>query len=69
MGKDMASDVHVNVTTDKTGNQIVFHNPGIHPLAPNTGKVVTAAVKPAGQPNGNVQGQVSNSTIIISNPA
>lgn len=61
-------DIHVNVNTGPNNSQVVFHNSGQVPLAPNAAKAVVAAVKPVGQANGNVQGQVAGSTIVFANP-
>lgn len=68
MGKDTMSEVHTNITINASGSQVIFHNPAVHPLHPNAGKPITAAVKSTGQPNGNVQGQVAGSTVVFSNP-
>jgi len=61
-------EVHVNISTNASNNQIVFHNPGQHPLPPSAGKAVVAATKPAGQANTKVNGQVSNTTVVFDNP-
>lgn len=63
------ADVHVNITTNASGNQIVFHNPGQAVLPPSAGAPVTAAVKPVGTPNGSAHGQVANSSVVFHNPA
>jgi hypothetical protein len=62
-------EVHVNVTSDGSGNQVQIHNPAVHPLPASAGKVVTASVKSVGHPNAVVHGQVSNTTVIVDNPA
>jgi len=61
------AEVHTTITTDKSGNQIVFHNPAQHPLPANAGQPIVAATKTAGNPNGNAQGQTAG--VIFSNPA
>jgi len=63
-----------NITTDKSGNQIVHSNPAMPPLHPGAGVPVTSAVKTVGNPNGTVHGQVPSSAgipvnVIIHNPA
>lgn len=59
MGTTKMAEVHVNVTSDASGNQIVFHNSGQVPLHPGAGQAVTATVKSAGQANAIVHGQVN----------
>ena len=63
------SDVHVNITTNASGNQVVFHNPGQSAPQVGAGAAVIAAAKPVGQPNGTAHGQVPNSSIIFHNPS
>jgi hypothetical protein len=62
-------EVHVNITTNASGNQIVFHNPGQQPSQVGAGSTVTATVKPAGQANAVASGQVPNTSIVFRNPA
>jgi len=57
------ADVHTNVgPIDKSGSQIVFNNPGQHPLPPGAGQAVT-------QTNGKTSGQVPGSSVVVNNPA
>ncbi len=57
------ADVHVNVgPIDKSGSQIVFHNPGQHPLPAGAGLPVT-------QTSGKTSGQVPGSSVVVNNPA
>lgn len=63
------AEVHLSVVSDNSGSRVVFHNPGQHPLPANAGQPIVAATKTPGNPNGNVQGQVPGSSIVISNPA
>jgi len=58
-----------NVITDKSGSQVVFSSPGVHPLPKGAGQPVVAAVKMVGQPNGSVLGQVAGTSVIVNNPA
>jgi len=58
-----------NITSDKSGSQVVFSSPGTHPLPKGAGQSVTSAAKVAGQPNGSVLGQVSGTSVIVNNPA
>jgi hypothetical protein len=59
----MAQDVHV------TTAGVTFHSDGRNPVLPKgVGQPVVAAVKSPGQPNGNVSGQVANSSVVIQNP-
>jgi hypothetical protein len=57
------------ITIDNSANQIVYHNPAIHPLPVSAGQPITATTKPVGQPNAVVHGQVSGTTVVIDNPA
>jgi len=59
----MASEVHSTVSG------VVFHNPAQHPLAPNAGVPAVPAAKTPGNPNGNVRGQVTGTSIVVNNPA
>jgi hypothetical protein len=61
------AEIHVSITTDKSGNQITVHNPGVVPLPANAGQPVVATAKTAGNPNGNVEGQTVG--VVFSNPA
>jgi len=57
------AEVHVNVgPNDKSGTQIVFHNPGQHPLPVGAGQTVT-------QTSGKTSGQVPGSSVVVNNPA
>lgn len=65
------SEVHVNITRVKSGNQITVHNPGLVPSNPLSGTAVTAT-KTASGSNATVQGQISagaNATVLFQNPA
>jgi len=59
------AEVHVNITSDASGNQIVFHNSGQVPLHPGAGQPVVAAAKTPGNPNGVVHGQVNPGGVIL----
>jgi hypothetical protein len=67
------AEIHVNITSDSSGNQVVFHNSAQVPLAVGAGQSVSAASKTAGSPNGIVHGQVNAGGSIpgpiIHNPA
>jgi hypothetical protein len=52
-----------------TVSGVVVHNPAQHPLPPSAGKPIAASAKPVGQPNAVVHGQISNSSVIVDNPA
>jgi hypothetical protein len=69
MATTKMAEIHVNVTSDASGNQIVFHNSGQVPLAIGAGQTITPAVKTAGNPNGVVHGQVTGTGVLIHNPA
>jgi hypothetical protein len=60
------AEVHTNITIDNSGSKVVFHNPGQHPLPAGAGQPITT-VKTSGSTS--VQGQVPNSSVVISNPA
>jgi hypothetical protein len=65
------AEVHQNIITDKSGNQVVFHSPGLVPSNPLSGTSVTAT-KTASGSNAAVQGQVAtgaNATVLFQNPA
>jgi len=62
-------DVHVNITSNASGSQVVFHNPGVHVLSAGAGQSVVAAVKTPGNPNGSVHGQITGTSILHNNPA
>jgi len=65
------AEVHVNIVSDKSGNQISVHNPGVVPSNPLSGTAVTAT-KTASGSNATVQGQVSagtSATVLFQNPA
>ncbi len=62
------------VTGSKNEVTVVHSNPAMPPLHPGAGVPVVAAAKTAGQPNGQVHGQVPASagipvSVIIHNPA
>ena len=57
------------ITINKSGSQIQFSNPAVHPLKPGAGQPVASATKSVGQPNGSVSGQVSGTSVIVRNPA
>lgn len=63
------AEVHTSITSDKSGNQIVVHNPGQTAAAVGAGVPATAAAKAVGNPNGAAHGQVPNSSIIFHNPS
>jgi hypothetical protein len=67
------AEVHVNITSDNSGNQVKFHNPAQHPIPASAGQAVTASVKSVGQPNAVVHGQVNAGGLvlgpIVDNPA
>jgi len=57
------AEVHINVgPNDKSGTQIVFHNPGQPVLPVGAGQSVV-------QSNGKTSGQVPNSTVVFNSPA
>ena len=58
-----------NITVNKSGSQVIFSNPAVHPLPKGAGQPVAATTKTVGQPNGSVSGQVSGTSTIIVNPA
>lgn len=67
------SDVHTTVTGARNEVTIVFHNPAIHPLAPNAGVPAVPATKTPGNPNGAVHGQTNVGGVVpgpvVNNPA
>jgi hypothetical protein len=60
-------------TTRITGGKnevfILHSNPAESPTNPLAGVPVVSATKTAGNPNGNVSGQVTGTTILVRNPA
>lgn len=73
MPQPQSAGVHVNVSMNASNNQVVFHNPGQHPLPTNAGVSPVATAKAVGNPNGNAQGQVNATSPtpgpVFSNPA
>jgi hypothetical protein len=73
MGTTKMPEVHVNVTSDASGNQIVFHNGGRTPLPPSAGQPMVATVKTPGNPNATVHGQINSGSAapgpVFDNPA
>jgi len=59
------ADVHVNITSDSSGNYFKVHNPAQHPLPVSAGLTVTASTKTVGQPNAVVHGQVTTGTNVL----
>jgi hypothetical protein len=57
------------ITTTPSNTGIVHSNPAESPANPLSGQPVVAATKTAGNPNGNVAGQVTGTTILVRNPA
>jgi hypothetical protein len=43
------SDVHVNISSDKSRNQVVFNNPGAHLLPSGTGVAISQNKNAAGK--------------------
>lgn len=66
MAKNVAE---TSIKIDNSGSQIKHSNPATHPLPANAGQSVVAALKTVGGPNGNVQGQISGTSVVFSNPA
>jgi hypothetical protein len=60
------AEVHTTITGKNNEVNVVFHNPGIAPLPTNAGQAITT-VKTSGSTS--VQGQVPNSSVVVSNPA
>jgi len=58
-----------NIIINKSGSQVVFTNPAVHPLQPGSGLTPAAATKSAGQPNGSVIGQIAGTSVVFNNPA
>ena len=55
------AEVHVNVgPNDKSGTQIVFHNPGQHPLPPGAGQPVQKDATGT-----HVSGQVPGTSVVF----
>jgi len=57
------------ITLNKSGSQVLFSNPAVHPLPKGAGQPVAATTKTVGQPNGSVSGQVSGTSVVVNNPA
>jgi hypothetical protein len=63
------AEVHANVgPNDKSGTQIVFHNPAQSPLPAGAGLQVTQTKDVTGKPIA-TSGQVPNSTVVFNSPA
>jgi hypothetical protein len=59
----------VNITSYKSGSQIVFHNPGVHPLPPGAGQTIVQVTDASGKvikTSGQVPGTKSGSFGIFS---
>jgi hypothetical protein len=60
-------------TTKITGSHnevtIVHSNPAETPANPLSGQAVVSATKTPGNPNGNVSGQVTGTSVLVKNPA
>lgn len=65
------AEVHVTIKNiDASGNQVVFHNPGQHPLPASAGKSVTATATGAPAAHGTVNnGSANAAQIVFDNPA
>lgn len=57
------SEVHVNITIDNSGSQVVFHNPARPPLAPGAGQTITQ-VKDASGKVISTSGQVPGTSVV-----
>ena len=64
-------EIHVLIgPNDKSGTQIVFHNPGQHPLPASAGKSVTATTAGGPAAHGTVNNGSSNAAqVVFDNPA
>jgi hypothetical protein len=64
-------EIHVLIgPNDKSGTQIVFHNPGQHPLPPSAGKPVTTTIASGPAAHGTVNNGSSNAAqVVFDNPA
>jgi hypothetical protein len=58
-----------NIITTPSNTVIIHSNPAESPANPLAGQAVVAAVKTPGNPNGNVAGQVTGTSVIVRNPA
>jgi hypothetical protein len=65
------AEVHVTIKNiDASGNQVVFHNPGQHPLPASAGKSVTAATTSGPAAHGTVNnGSTNVAQVVFDNPA
>lgn len=62
------AEVHVNITSDASNNQVMVHNPGVHPLAPNAGKAMAVTADASGKTIA-THGQVTGTGVVHNNPA
>ncbi len=63
----MSVDVS-SIVSDKSGNFLVFHNPGVHPLPPGAGQTI-AQIKDTSGKVISTSGQVPGTTVVHNNPA
>jgi hypothetical protein len=64
----MQMSVDANITSDKSGNQVIFHNPAIQPLPLGAGQPITQT-KDTGGKVITTSGQVPGTNIVHNNPA
>lgn len=62
-------EVHTNISTNASNNQVVFHNPAVVASPSGAGQAMAAVTKPTGQANGSAVGQVPNTSVVFKNPA
>ncbi len=59
--------VDINIVSDKSGNQVVFHNPGQHPLPQGAGQTIVQLKDASGKVT-STSGQVPNSSVVFNSP-
>jgi hypothetical protein len=60
--------VDVNIVSDNSGNFMVFHNPGVHPLPRGAGQAIVQT-KDVGGKVLTTSGQVPGTSVVHNNPA
>ncbi len=61
------AEVHVSVISDKSGNAVQVHNPGVTPLPVGAGQPISQVKDTAGKVI-STSGQVPGTSVVHSNP-
>ena len=60
--------VDANITIDKSGSQVIFHNPGQHLLPAGAGQAIVPTKDASGKTTA-ASGQVPNTSVVFNSPA